>query len=54
MLSQQFQNFDHKCSELDKEIETALIIGDREKLNRKLKQAEGQLKQIQRSAGRSK
>lgn len=44
---EQFQNFDHKCSELDKEIETALIIGDREELNRELKQTEEQLKLIQ-------
>ena len=44
---EQFQNLDHSCSELDKEIEAVLIIGDREELNRDLKQTEGQLNQIQ-------
>ena len=44
---EQFQNLDRSCSKLDKEIEAALIMGDREELNRELKQTEGQLKQIQ-------
>ena len=44
---EQFQNLDRSCSELDKEIEAALIMGDKEELNRELKQTEGQLKQIQ-------
>lgn len=44
---EQFQNFDRSCSELDKKIEAALIMGDREELNRELKQTEGQLKQIE-------
>lgn len=44
---EQFQNFDLSCSKLDKEIEAALIMGDREELNYELKQTEGQLKQIQ-------
>ena len=44
---EQFQNLDRSCSELDKKIEAALIMGDREELNRELKQTEGQLKQIQ-------
>lgn len=45
--TEQFQNLDRSCSELDKEIEAALLMGDREELNRDLKQTEGQLKQIQ-------
>ena len=44
---EQFQNLDRSCSELDKEIEAALIMGDREELNRELKETEGQLKQIE-------
>lgn len=43
----QFQNLDHKCSELDKAIEAALIMGNREELNHELKQTERQLKQIE-------
>lgn len=43
----QFHNFDQSCSEIDKEIEEALIMGDREQLNRELKQIDEQRKQIQ-------
>lgn len=43
----QFQNFDRSSSKLDKEIEEALIMGDKEELNRELKETEGQLKQIE-------
>ena len=43
----QFHNLDRSCSEFDKDIEAALIMGDREELNRDLKQIEGQRKQIQ-------
>ena len=42
----QFAALDLKCSELDKDIEAALIKGDREELSRDLKQIESQLKQI--------
>ena len=42
----QFTAFDERLSEVQKKIDAALISGDREKLKRDIKQAEGQLSKI--------
>jgi DNA sulfur modification protein DndD len=43
----QFEAFDEKLNDIQKNIDAALVKGDREKLKRDIEQAEAQLKQIE-------